>query len=303
MEQRDISILNEDVFTWVFGEKDGLPILQVMLNSFFDYAGTTAVSGLELQESRLGPQALGEKGSRLDILAKDESGRLIEIEVQTRSQEYFFERSLFYWSRLYSRQLGRGRKYRELHPVICVNILDFSLDDRPEWYTREITSRSDHFQIHTIELPKLRKAPLINAEIWATFLETEGRQHEIAARLCAEHEELKAAERRFEEFMAVDARFFRALVKEKNERDLIGQMDYARKMGRKEGFEQGLEQGKELGRRLSQEQGLERGKELGLEQGKIESKHEIARALKAQDIDISVISKATGLNKAEIESL
>lgn len=95
--------------------------------------------------------------------------------------------------------------------------------------------------------------------------------------------------------MAVDARFFRALVKEKNERDLIGQMNYARKMGRKEGFEQGLEQGKELGRRLSQEQGLE--------QGKKDSKHEIARALKAQDIDISVISKATGLNEAEIESL
>jgi len=214
-EQRDISILNEDVFTWVFGEKDGLPILQVMLNSFFDYAGTSAVSGLELRESKLGPQKLGEKGSRLDILAKDDSGRLIEIKVQTRSQDYFFERSLFYWSRLYSRQLGRGHNYRELHPVICVNSLDFSLDDRPDWYTKEITSRSDHFQIHMIELPKLKRAPLKNAEIWATFLETEGRQHEIAARLCAEHEELRAAERRFEEFMAVDSRFFRALVKEK----------------------------------------------------------------------------------------
>ncbi len=122
-----------------------------------------------------------------------------------------------------------------------------------------------------------------NAEVWATFLETEGRQHEIAARLCAEHAELRAAERRFEEFMAVDGRFFRALVKEKNERDLVGQLEYARKMGFKEGLEEARQEDREEGRQ--------------------EGREEVARNLKAKGLDLRLIVEATGLSEAEVAVL
>ncbi len=67
--------------------------------------------------------------------------------------------------------------------------------------------------------------------------------------------------------MAVDGRFFRAMVKEKNERDLVGQLEYARKMAIKEGRE------------------------------------EVARNLKAKDLDVQLIIEATGLSEAEVAAL
>jgi len=67
--------------------------------------------------------------------------------------------------------------------------------------------------------------------------------------------------------MAVDSRFFRALVKEKNERDLVGQLKYARKMVIKEGRE------------------------------------EVARYLKARGLDVQLIVDTTGLSEAEVAAL
>jgi len=74
---------------------------------------------------------------------------------------------------------------------------------------------------------------------------------------------------------SVDGRFFRALVKEKNERDLVGQMEYARKMAIKEGLEQGLEQGRK----------------------------EVARNMKAKGLDLRLIAESTGLSEAEVKAL
>ena len=38
-----------------------------------------------------------------------------------------YKRSLFYWAKIYYSQLKKGQKYRELCPVIAINILDFNL--------------------------------------------------------------------------------------------------------------------------------------------------------------------------------
>ena len=37
------------------------------------------------------------------------------------------KRSLFYWAKLYASQLNKGRSYKELCPVITINILGFNL--------------------------------------------------------------------------------------------------------------------------------------------------------------------------------
>ena len=74
--------------------------------------------------------------------------------------------------------------------------------------------------------------------------------------------------------MAVDGRFFRALVKEKNERDLVGQLEYARKMGFKEGLEEARQEDREEGRQ--------------------EGREEVARNLKAKGLDLRLIVEATG---------
>ena len=36
------------------------------------------------------------------------------------------QRSLYYWSKIYSQQLDEGQKYSKLKKTICINILDFN---------------------------------------------------------------------------------------------------------------------------------------------------------------------------------
>ena len=73
--------------------------------------------------------------------------------------------------------------------------------------------------------------------------------------------------------------------------------------GLKEGLEQGLEQG--LAKGLEQglakglEQGLEQGMAKGLEQGKIQ----MAKKMKALNIDVLTIAQVSGLTAEEIEQL
>jgi predicted transposase/invertase (TIGR01784 family) len=118
MEKKILPLINDIVFQYVFGEEESLPILQSMLNAFFEYAGCPHIEHIKLQKSRITPDVYGDKTAYLDLVAQDETGRLINIEIQTYREAFYMERSLFYWSRLYSRQIKRGQKYQELRPVI-----------------------------------------------------------------------------------------------------------------------------------------------------------------------------------------
>ena len=63
----------------------------------------------------------------LDIKAKSETGKLINIEVQSSLYASFDIRSLYYWSQLYASQLHESDEYHLLQPVICINVLNFTL--------------------------------------------------------------------------------------------------------------------------------------------------------------------------------
>lgn len=69
------------------------------------------------------------------------------------------------------------------------------------------------------------------------------------------------------------------------------QILYAEERGEKRGIEKGIKQGIE--------QGIERGIEQGIEQ----NKHEIVKNMLKENIDVSIISKITGLTIEEIEKI
>ena len=54
-------------------------------------------------------------------------GRIFDIEVQSKGDEIYKNRILYYWSRIYSSQLKESNKYFMLEPVICINVLNFTL--------------------------------------------------------------------------------------------------------------------------------------------------------------------------------
>jgi predicted transposase/invertase (TIGR01784 family) len=102
----------------------------------------------------------------LDILAKDSSGRLFNIEVQTRLPLCFPNRLLYYNCRNYWRQLLEGDEYTKLRPAISISLIDrrmFTLPDTAGRWHHSFRLRcdqdsnlvmTDDFEFHIIELPK-----------------------------------------------------------------------------------------------------------------------------------------------------
>jgi len=106
------------------------------------------------------------KESILDVKAKDSNGRIYDIEVQVKDDSYFANRALYYWAKNYTDQLPAAAAYGTLQPVICIDILNFSLIDAIDnihscFIIREQNhselALTDHFQLHFIELPKFEK--------------------------------------------------------------------------------------------------------------------------------------------------
>jgi predicted transposase/invertase (TIGR01784 family) len=280
MAAQVIPLINDLVFQYVFGEEESLPILQSMLNAFFEYAGCPKVTSLKIQKSRITPDFYGDKTTYLDLVAQDETRRLINIEIQTYREGFYMERSMFYWSRLYSRQIKRGQKYQELRPVICINILDFNYFDEPSWYTVDSLKYTQCLQIHTIELPKVPAEPLNLAALWGKFIKEEGRSEAVDFLLESQETAIQEAIRRFKDFMSgIDGRFLTALAREKAERDRISFLAYA------------------------EEEGLRKGFDKGMQKGEKEAKLEIARRMKAQNFSMEQIIALTGLQMEDMASL
>ena len=60
----------------------------------------------------------------------------IDIEIQVTSSEYWAERTLFYLGKMFVDQLKPGEDYQKLEKCIHVGILNFTLFDDEEYYSR-----------------------------------------------------------------------------------------------------------------------------------------------------------------------
>lgn len=88
------------------------------------------------------------------------------------------KRILFYWSRLYLKQLKRGENYRKLNRSISIIFLDYEIEKLKElpihtkWQIRNDkngkTLLTEDLEIHIIEIPKINKM-LENGKYYAVF--------------------------------------------------------------------------------------------------------------------------------------
>ena len=131
-----------------------------------------AVLGINLEEiveSRILPSHLRQKDKDdklgiLDVRVLLNNKEQIDIEIQVTSSEYWAERTLFYLGKMFVDQLKPGEDYQKLEKCIHVGILNFTLFDDEEYYSRfhfwsdqGRKMYSDKFEIHTLELPKLER--------------------------------------------------------------------------------------------------------------------------------------------------
>ena len=107
-------------------------------------------------------------------------GTRVHVEVQVLLDEYMANRSLYYWGRIYSRELEKGDVYANLRPVITINLLDFDQFPQYQTYintyhiTNDVTHDilTNHLEMHFIELKKIHISDikkLKRSERWIAY--------------------------------------------------------------------------------------------------------------------------------------
>ncbi len=91
------------VFKRMFGTEDNKDILISFINSVVDEKDR--VKDVIIKNPYNEKDFKLDKLSILDVKAQDEQGRWYNIEMQMLEQEYFGQRALYYWARLYTAQL------------------------------------------------------------------------------------------------------------------------------------------------------------------------------------------------------
>lgn len=101
-----------------------------------------------------------EKLSIVDVKARDQEGRIFQIEIQITIYPSLPDRIAYTWASVYSKQLKRGKNYAALKPVYSIWIVDGHVNDQ-KGYRHRYRLRDDSGKeltqaggIWLFELPK-----------------------------------------------------------------------------------------------------------------------------------------------------
>lgn len=218
----------------------------------------------------------------LDIIAKINEKEYCNIEMQLVDTGEIRERILYYWSKIYTRQLRKGQEYREIEKTIVILIANFvieGLEDlkyHTEWKIMDRETQkvilTDKFELRIIELPKVKEEEQEELIDWLLFLENP--QSERVKTKMEENKELKEAVEKLEGMSEDD---YMQRIADLREKAIL---DYNSGMGT----------------------ALRKGIEKGLKEGEKKARLETAKKMLEEKIPIEIIIKVTGLSKEEIMS-
>ena len=201
-----------------------------------------------------------DKLSILDILATDEHGRLLNIEMQTSLPAGMSQRLAYYVSCLYVGQLTEGENYAELRPAISICVLTQAMFPQVpglhlDFRLREKTGSilTDDLQIHLLELSKLRVSAenVYNsspAERWAYFLQNAEQLTPDEIRRLFPDEEIAEAAGVLEMICQTPEQRLLYNARLKFQRDEEARVLKAREDGLREGRQEGIREGEAKGR-------------------------------------------------------
>ena len=94
------------------------------------------------------------------------------------------QRSLYYWSKIYSQQLDEGQKYSKLKKTICINILDFNTLKTEKYHSifkikedEENYVLTNLLEIHFLEMKKLKEySEKDDLSQWVSFIRADSRE-------------------------------------------------------------------------------------------------------------------------------
>lgn len=164
------------VFKKIFGDVNNIDLLTDFIASVLDVP-TDSIQKVEILDNEVIPDTVEKKFSRLDLLIMV-NNEYVNIEIQVNNYNDYKERTLFYWAKVYTNQLGKGEDYISLQNTIAINIVDFKLFDCSECHssfmiyeTNRHEKLTDKLRIDFLELPKAKNTKT-NAKLqeWLDFL-------------------------------------------------------------------------------------------------------------------------------------
>lgn len=252
----------------------------------------------------------------LDVFAKINGTENCNIELQVSKQSELIERLLFYWARVYVREIHEGNQYGTLNRCIVILICDYSLEEmkkleeseafegmkkdfenlpyHTEWKIIEKDFRkivlTDKLELHIISLEKARKMREKDKQDklldWLKFLENP-KSKEVLEKM-EENEVLKEAGEKLDTLsddiemqMIADSRWMAIA-------DEYARREAAMIEGREEGLEKGLAEGRAEGRKE------------GIVEGEKKAKLETAKKMLEKNIPLKTIVEITELTEEEI---
>ena len=295
------------VFQALFGEVGNESITKGFLETILE----RKIDSIDLSRNPiLRREFKEEKLGVLDIIAKLDKDEICNIELQIVDKKNIIERILYYWSRLYSRQIKSGEDYKILQKAIVILITDFKIENLEEldyhsrWKIIEDKQGkkiilTQKLEIDIIELPKIigKEKEQDNLLDWLYFLENP--KSERVTEKMKENENLKEAVKKLDN-LSEDEKMQRIA-------DLRQKAIMDEKAIYEKGLEVGIEKGIQRGMEKGMEEGIQRGMEKGLEKGIMEGsqkeKIEIAKKMLELKIDKETIAEATGLTEQEMEKI
>jgi predicted transposase/invertase (TIGR01784 family) len=252
---------------------------------------------LTLIPTALDPEYLADKASRLDVhVRRSEFHEKMNVEMQQKTDKDNIEkRILHYWGRDYIGELKEGNDYSELPRQINIVIADFNVfkwKDKTKFHgIFQVLERdegvlfSNALEVHTLELPKLRRQPSKAAwtplERWCLYLDN--MRGELMEQIAMQEPLIGRALTVEDVFSKVDAERYMYELREKGRHDYINAVSSAEKRGEK--------------------RGRKKGEKEGRKEGRFEALQETACSMLAEGMTVDLIAKITSLPVEEIEAL
>jgi predicted transposase/invertase (TIGR01784 family) len=112
------------VFKLIFGDEKNKDLLIAFLSAVLGVP-VGEFEGIEIINSELLREFAEDRKGILDVRAKTKQGKQIDIEIQILPTVFMPERTMFYWSKMYTSQVKPDDPYDMLQKCITINIVDF----------------------------------------------------------------------------------------------------------------------------------------------------------------------------------
>ena len=251
MEKIKVNMLNDVFFKSLLCDDRHKELTLNFLNSILNRTGDEAFYDIEFLDKEIDPIIEAGKVSILDIRAKMNDDTYVNVEVQIAKPVDMKKRAMFYWSKLYSYQIGKGEDYSLLKDVISINLLNFILFKE---HTRchsscHITDDFDKktvindFEMHFIELPKFKISDikrLKKSEKWFALFSNRCTDEELEEIAMSEPSIKKALE--YQNYFMHDEKLrYKYELQEKAIRDYYSYMTASKQEGIQEGIQKGIQ--------------------------------------------------------------